>query len=87
MKVILIFGVLLMTSCANMGDKSADTQECREHAYGKNNETLGGSVDTIFCQCLRKKAAMRAEANKRENAHAWLDFFGEVFFSSKSANH
>jgi hypothetical protein len=86
MKVIFLLGVVsTLTSCANLGDESKDTDECRKIAYGKNSEPLTGSVKNIYSECQRKKESLRKEENKRKNTDSWIDFFGELFFSSKSS--
>ena len=85
MKIIFLIGALsLLSSCANLGDESKDTDECRKIAYGKNSEPLAGSVKNVFSECQRQKESLRKDKNERANTDSWIDFFEELFFSKKA---
>ncbi len=71
-----------MTSCANVGSKSDDTDECRKIAYGKGNELIVDSVDPTFLQCQQKKESLREDKNRAENTKSWISFFMDLFLPS-----
>jgi hypothetical protein len=79
----LLVCLSFVTSCANLGSASDDTDECRHIAYGKNSKALADAVDPLFTECLRKKESLREHENKRANTAAWIDFFGDLFLPSK----
>jgi hypothetical protein len=85
-KATLLCGVLLVTSCANVGNESADITECRKIAYGSHSDSLGNDAEAIFSQCKAKKNALRAEANEKETTFVWAEFFLGLFVSSDSPN-
>jgi hypothetical protein len=86
-RIIILIGALsLVTACANLGDKSADTDDCREIAYSKQNESIRSSADNTFSQCQRQKDALREDVNSQESTFLWVEFFLDLFVSSHSAN-
>jgi hypothetical protein len=78
--IFLLFALTSTVSCSNLGNKSEDTNECREVAYGKSSEPLSTSTEDIYLACQRKKESLRDNENKKANAHTWIEFFTELIF-------
>ena len=85
-KVFLLCASFLISSCASVGDESADINECRKIAYGKLNNPAANSADTIYSKCKSKKDALRASANKEETIFIWIEFLWNLFVPSNSPN-
>ncbi|KGJ86776.1 hypothetical protein [Colwellia psychrerythraea] len=85
-KTALLCAVFLVTSCASVGNESADINDCRKIAYGDHYELLGNDANVIFSQCKVKKDALRADANKKETTFIWVEFFLDLFVPSNSPN-
>lgn len=81
-KATLLCALFLVTSCASVGNESADINECRKIAYGNHNDSLTADADAIFSQCKAKKDALRADANKKETTFIWIDFFLDLFVAN-----
>ncbi|AAZ28324.1 hypothetical protein [Colwellia psychrerythraea] len=81
-KATLLCAVFLVTSCASVGNESADINECRKIAYGNQNDSLSNDADAIFSQCQAKKDALRADANKKETTFIWVEFLLDLFVPS-----
>jgi len=81
-KAALLCALFIITSCASVGNESADVNECRKIAYGKHNDSLTADADAIFSQCKAKKNALRAKANKKETTFIWVEFFLDLFLDS-----
>jgi hypothetical protein len=78
-KAALLCSLFIITSCASVGNESADINECRKIAYGKHNDSLTADADAIFSQCKAKRDALRAKANKKETTFIWVEFFLDLF--------
>jgi hypothetical protein len=85
-KVFLLCASFLISSCASVGDESADINECRKIAYGKQNNPSANSADAIYSKCISKKDALRASANNVETTFIWIEFFLYIFFTYNSTN-
>jgi hypothetical protein len=85
-KAILLCASLLISSCASVGDESADINECRKIAYGKQNNPSANSADAIYSKCKSKNDALRASANKRETTFIWIEFVLNLFVPNNSPN-
>jgi hypothetical protein len=85
-KTTLLCGALLVTACANVGNGSADINDCRKIAYGSHSDALGNDSETRFSQCKAKKQAMRADENTQETTFIWLEFFLHLFVPSDPSN-
>ena len=81
-KAALLCALFLTTSCASVGNESADINECRKIAYGKHNDSFTADADAIFSQCKAKKDALRAKDKKKETTFIWVEFFLDLFVDS-----
>jgi hypothetical protein len=82
----LFCAVFFVTSCANVGNETADINDCRNMAYANPNDSVGNSDYAKFSQCKAEKNALRADENNKETAFIWVEFFVDLFAPSDSAN-
>ena len=83
--LLLVWIIVFLSACSNLGSSNNDIHECRELAYEKNNAHSDASIEHIYNLCVLKKKKSREKQQKEENIDSFMDFIFDMFWPKKGS--
>lgn len=80
---LLVWSIILLSACSNLGNSSSDINKCSELAYEKNKAHSDTPIDHIYNQCVLKKSQAREKQQKDKNIDSFMDFVLDIFWPRK----